>query len=94
MAKLNDTDRFPLFYFDVIRKTVKPFSKEMVLPDYGFKWQFHHFVEKKKLRKYPKLIEHQKLILMPSDMNYDIDRRTAGFKDRWGVEINEVVYGN
>jgi hypothetical protein len=25
-------------------------------------------------------------------MNYDIDRRTAGFKKRWEVELSEVVY--
>ena len=92
MARLNDTDRFPLFYFDVITKTVKPFSKEMVLPDYGFSWEFHHFVEKKVLRKYPFLIRHQKLILMPADMNRDINSKTAGFEKRWGIDLKEVVY--
>ena len=83
---MNDTDRFPLFLFT--NKEIIPLEERI----YIFNYQYHHFVEKKKLKKQPELIEYQKLIYMPADMNYDIDRRTAGFKKRWGIDLKEVVY--
>jgi len=56
----------------------------------------HHFVEKKYIKKHPELEDElekmQKLILMPVDMNMDIEKRTNKFEERWGISLREVVY--
>ena len=89
---MNDTDRYPLFVYHPVLKEIIPTKEKFKMPF----WQYHHFVEKKFLKRHPEreeeLLKHQKLIYMPMDMNYDIDNRTAGFKKRWEVELSEVVY--
>jgi hypothetical protein len=83
---MNDTDRFPIFL--LFKGKLIPTTKEIHITGY----QYHHYVEKKLLKKYPSLLKHQKLIYMPNDCNYDIDKRIENFKHRWGIELKEVVY--
>lgn len=83
---MNDTDRFPLYEF--VYGKILPLREKCFKPG----WQYHHYIEKKMLKKYPDLIKYQKLILIPCDMNYDIDSRTNNFKKRWGIELEEVVW--
>jgi len=93
---MNDTDKFPLFFYNPESKKIDPIKKDTILNFPGTQWQFHHFIEKKYLKKHPEkregLIKLQKLILMPADMNYDINSRTLNFKKRWGIALEEVVY--
>jgi len=71
-----------LFEIDWIKSTA----------DYNhYTHNLHHFVERKTLKKYPHLEKWQKLILMPVDMNMDIEKRTAGFEERWKIKLEKVV---
>lgn len=93
MGIREDLEKYPCFKYFKSGDKVK--ILEISPPSsWCFGWQMHHFVERKKLKKYPHLEKHQKLILMPANMNYDIDKRVRPerFKERWGVEINEVVF--
>ncbi len=85
---MNDTDKYPLYEYRDGK--IIPLNHKAV----RYNWHYHHFVEKKFLKKYPQFEKYQKLIFMPADMNYDIERRTRPerFKERWGVEIQDVVF--
>ena len=62
-----------------------------------FAWQLHHFIRKSVRKNSPdfyKRVEHlQKLILIPNQMNYDLE--TMGedkFKEVYGVNKDDFVF--
>ena len=93
---MNDVDLYPRFIFNTITNKVEPLITNKIYPFVEGKWEFHHYVEKKFIRTHPaiksELPKIQKTIYMPENMNKDIDKRTAGFKKRWKIELKEVVY--
>jgi hypothetical protein len=87
----NDIQKYPIY--ELYKGKLHKIEWLKSTSDYNhFMYQLHHFVERKLLKKYPELEKHQKLILMPKDCNYDIDRRIRNFEKRWGIKLEEVVY--
>ena len=60
-------------------------------------YQLHHFIRKSVRKNSPdfyKRVEHlQKLLLMPAQMNYDIETMGEdGFFKKWGMDKNNLVF--
>ena len=62
-----------------------------------FEVQVHHYIEQGwiKLNKLKfKEIEHlQKLFIIPTEMHMDIHNRHSKFLQKWGIPIEEFIYG-
>lgn len=103
MTMNEDIKKYPIYEYYNMRYSgkdhigVSKTNRIKSTNDYNhYTHNLHHFVEEKYIKKHPELKEElekiQKLILMPIDMNMDIDKRTRNFKERWGIELKEVVY--
>lgn len=62
-----------------------------------YNWHLHHFVRKTIRKNSPKFyerVEHlQKLILIPVEMNYDLETMgEARFLKKWGLNKNDLVF--
>lgn len=61
-----------------------------------FKWQVHHYISQGWVKRNKiafKKIEHlQKLYILPTQMHIDLHARHSKFKQKWGVDINELLY--
>ena len=63
-----------------------------------FTVQYHHFIPqgwiKRNKEKFKQIENLQKLFLIPAEMHADLHARNSKFKEKWGVDIGELVYGN
>ena len=91
-----DIKRYPCYL--VYNKTMQKVDWITSTESYNhFNYQLHHFV-RKTLRKtdpdfYNRVEYLQKLILIPSQMNYDLE--TMGedrFREKWGMDKNNLVF--
>ena len=65
--------------------------------DYNHNYQLHHFIRKSVRKNSPdfyKRVEHlQKLILMPAQMNYDLEVMGEDkFRDKWGMDKDNLIF--
>lgn len=95
MTTQEDIQRYPvyMFYDGILQQAdwVKESGK------YNNNLQMHHFIRqsvRKNSNDFYKKVEHlQKLILMPSKMNYDLETMGAErFKEVWGVNKDDFVF--
>ena len=93
MGSKQDVLRYPCFQW--IRKG------KMVKIEPPSEWniwevQAHHYISQQFMRKNPKKfkeIEHlQKLFFLPPDMHMDLHAYSRRFKEKWGFEIEDLIY--
>ena len=91
----DDVKLYPCYM--VYNKTLVKADWLKTAQDYNHNYQLHHFVRKTIRKTNPefyKRVEHlQKLILVPSQMNYDLE--TMGedsFYKKWGMNKNDLVF--
>ena len=80
---------FPVYeYHDrKIRRMLPPASWNNYLVE------LHHFVRKQEYDRNPeKYKDIQKLIFLPVDLHRNVHAYNRNLKEKWGVEINEVLY--
>lgn len=80
---------FPVYeYCDrKIRRIIPPSSWNNYLVE------LHHFVKRQVYDRNPEKYENiQKLIFLPVDLHRDCHAYNRNLKERWGVEIDEVIY--
>lgn len=96
-----DIEKYPLFFFDLFDRTLKPIPAGMVesVSDYNHdQYQLHHFIEKQIRKNNPEYyarIEYlQKLILVPAQMNYDASSGMSeeNFLKNWGIEKYKIIF--
>lgn len=97
----DDFGKYPCFYFDLFDRTLKPIPAGELTSvndyDHG-SYQAHHFIEKQ-IRKHNPFfyarIEHlQKMIILPSQMNYDASSsmNDVNFLKNWGIEKYKIIF--
>ena len=96
-----DIEKYPLFFFDLFDRTLKPIPAGMVqgVADYNHgQYQLHHFIEKQIRKNNPEYyarIEYlQKLIIVPAQMNYDASSGMSeqNFFKNWGIEKYKIIF--
>ena len=95
MKKINDTDRYPLYFFDLKTKTIRKCQRK---PFYN-SWElnFHHYIKKTKYDKNPSKYTgtQQKLILLPVKMHQELEHGGISdqkFFERYGITRDELLY--
>lgn len=92
----DDIVKYPRFI--VYKNQFYPANWIKSTEDYNhFVYQLNHFIRKSVRKNSPefyKRVEHlQKLILMPAQMNYDLETMgEAGFLKKWGMNKNDLVF--
>lgn len=95
----DDLRKYPRFFFDELTRSILPeseMSERSPILFWGF--QRHHFVEKTIRKNNPdeyKRFEHlQKLIFVPSEMNYDLSSGISEkrFFEKWGIYKYDVIF--
>ena len=98
MSMNEDLKKYPVFRYD--RRTQKIYPADYIknTEQYDhYNWQMHHFV-RKTLRKtsldFYKRVEHlQKMILMPTEMNLDLEYMgEESFFKKWKLKKNDLVF--
>lgn len=96
MPMNDDIQKYPcyLYYNGIMRKIDWLISTE----SYNhYVYQLHHFIRQSIRKNSPdfyKRVEHlQRLILMPKQMNYDLETMgEANFYKKWGMDKNNLVF--
>lgn len=97
----NDFSKYPCYYFDLFDRTLKPIPKGELtsVSDYDHgTYQAHHFIEKQIRKNNPEFytrIEYlQKIIIVPSQMNYDASSGMSeeNFFKNWGIEKYKIIF--
>lgn len=83
---MNDTDRYPLFIWT--GRGIKELPGKL----FRSNWRYHHFVPKKLLRKYPELIEYQKLILLPCDLHFELHYGGDKFFSKYKTKREDLLF--
>lgn len=92
----DDLSQYPVF--NLVKNQGLIASDVKTTDDYNhFFIQAHHFIEKKTRKndlEFYKRVEHlQKMILMPSNLNYNIATMTdKAFFDEWGIDRAKVLF--
>ena len=91
----DDIEKYPKFM--VYNKQIVPARWIKSTKSYNHAYQLNHFIRKSVRKNSPefyKRVEHlQKLILMPAQMNYDLETMgEAGFFKKWEVNKNDLVF--
>lgn len=84
-----DLKLFPVYEYcnREIKRMIPPVSWNNYLVE------LHHFVKRQVYNRNPeKYKDIQKLIFLPVDMHRDADNYHSRFKEKWGVELREVIY--
>lgn len=92
MGIKDDLKKYPIFLFR--NKKLIPINH---LESWGFPYQIHHFVRQSIRKNSPdfyKRVEYlQKLIIVPAQMNYDLENMgEVTFFKRYGVNKNLLVF--
>lgn len=96
MSMNEDLGKYPVFV--ILGRKLKPSFGITNTDDYNHLFlQMNHFVRQSVRKNSPdfyKRVEHlQKLILMPSQMNYDLETMGEGtFLKRWGMNKNDLIF--
>lgn len=91
-----DIEKYPIFM--LYNKEIMPITWIKSTSDYNhYVYQLHHFVRKtirKNSLSFYKRVEHlQKLILIPSKMNYDLENMGEDtFYNEYGIDKNTLVF--
>jgi hypothetical protein len=92
----DDLSLYPVYMFYGGRLQTADWIKNTQNYDH-YNWQIHHFIRQSVRKNSPdfyKRVEYlQKLILVPKQMNYDLE--TMGekrFKEVWGVNKDDFVF--
>ena len=91
----DDIQKYPCYM--VYNNRVMPANWIKTTEDYNHAYQLNHFI-RKSIRKnspefYKRVESMQKLILMPAQMNYDLETMgEAGFFNKWGMNKNDLVF--
>lgn len=97
MNKLTDVDKYPTFMIKNNR-LIKVSLLDIEGTTFSDPHQWHHFVRKTIRKNNPEFyarVEHlQKMILMPSEMNYDLEGMSEnGFANKWGgLNKDDLVF--
>ena len=91
----DDIKKYPCYL--VYNKTLVKADWLKTVEDYNHNYQLHHFVRQSIRKNSPdfyKRIEHlQRLILVPRQMNYDLETMGEdGFYKKWGMDKNNLVF--
>jgi len=55
--------------------------------------ELHHFIRRQEYNRNPeKYKDIQKLIFLPIDLHRDVHAYNRNLKERWGIELDEVLY--
>ena len=94
-------ENIPKFIFDLDSYQLKEYEGEIILG-----WGWHHTVKQQKLKRNPELYKHLKMIYMPpinkvyktldnkvGNPHNEADNFHSKYKQRWGVELEEVIWG-
>lgn len=96
-----DIQKYPLFFFDMFDRTLKPIPKGELssVDDYDHScYHAHHFIEKQvrknNLSFYQRIEYLQKIIIVPAQMNYDASNGTSEekFFKNWGIEKYKIIF--
>lgn len=92
MGILNDLQKYPCYV--LFKKTLVPINPPRM---WNTSLQIHHFVRqsiRKNSPEFYKKIEHlQKLILLPAQMNYDLETMSERhFFKNYGLNKNDLVF--
>ena len=96
MGMNDDIKKFPVYILYAGRLQDAEWVHDTGTYDH-YNWQMHHFIRKSLKKNSPefyKRVEHlQKLILVPFQMNYDLETMgEKGFFKKWGVNKNDLVF--
>ena len=58
----------------------------------NYKVHIHHYVKQQQTERQPELNQLQKLIIMPVQMHLDLHNFHSKFKEKWGLDISDVLY--
>lgn len=91
----DDIQKYPCYM--VYNKTLVKADWLKSTEDYNHNYHLHHFVRKSIRKNSPefyKRVEHlQKLILMPGQMNIDLEvMGEDSFYKKWGIDKNNLVF--
>jgi hypothetical protein len=93
-------ENIPKFIYDKDNYKLREYQGEFIL-----NWGWHHTVKQQQLKRHPELYEHLKLIYFPpinevyktknkleGNPHLECDNYHSKFKERWGIELTEVIY--
>lgn len=96
MSMNDDIERYPCYLFH--KSTMQRIDWITSIESYNHQeYHLHHFIRqalRKNSPEFYKRVEHlQRLILMPSQCNYDLETMgEASFFKKWGMDKNNVVF--
>lgn len=94
MSSKRDVTKYPVYLYRKGGKLIK--INEPITSWNTFYVHCHHYIPQQFMRKYPekyKQIEHlQKLFFLPPDMHADLHANSRKFKEKWGIEIEDLIY--
>lgn len=95
----DDLEQYPRYFFDELTRSILPESvMEERNPILFLNYQRHHFVEKTirliSPEKYARIEYLQKMIFVPSGMNYDLSSGMSEkrFFEKWGINKYDAVF--
>ena len=84
----DDLKKYPIYVYDygILKRINRPLGWN------GY--QMHHYIKQQKMRyeDYAKIEHLQKLFLLPQAMHIDLHNFIKNFKDKWGIDIKELLY--
>ena len=94
MSSKEDVLKYPCYSW--VRKGLIIMLKEPPTEWQPLFTQCHHYIEQRWIKTHPeefKKIEHlQKLFFLPAEMHADLHAGCRRFKEKWGVEREELLY--
>lgn len=93
----DDLDKYPVFLYYKATNEIIPADYLKETRQWNSEYQMHHFVRKEIRNNSPEFyarVEHlQKLILVPKDMNYDLEVMGAKrFYEKWKQPKDDMVF--
>lgn len=93
----DDLNKYPVFFYYPVTKEIYPADYLKTTRQWNTGYQMHHFVRQEVRRNSPDFyarVEHlQKLILMPAQMNYDLEGMGAErFYEKWQQNKDDMVF--
>ena len=93
----DDIDKYPIFFYYPITKEVYPADYIKDTREFNPGYQMHHFIRQEVRKNSPDFyerVEHlQKLILVPAQMNYDLEvMGPERFFEKWGQKKDDMVF--
>ena len=93
----DDIEKYSIFFYYPITKEIYPADYIKESKSWNFEYQMHHFIRQEVRKNSPEFyarVEHlQKLILVPRDMNYDLEGMgEKRFFEKWNQHKDDMVF--